>query len=77
MKPFWIFHFTNWGFAITSTDWGRKDYLHVSDRDVDPFLAPEAETPLQVIGRFFLNYAYSTPAGVAYRLTYGVPKCEE
>jgi len=26
------------------------------------------------IGRFFLDYAYSTPAGIAYRLAYGVPK---
>ena len=24
------------------------------------------------IGRFFLAYAYSTPAGTAYRLTYGI-----
>lgn len=27
----------------------------------------------QKLGRFFLSYAYSTPAGVAYRLTYGIP----
>ena len=26
------------------------------------------------LGQFFLRYAYSTPAGTAYRLTYGVPK---
>ena len=24
------------------------------------------------IGRFFLDYAYSTPAGTAYRLAYGI-----
>ena len=26
----------------------------------------------QKLGRFFLSYAYSTPAGTAYRLAYGI-----
>ncbi len=73
-EAFWILIIASWGFDITSTDWSCKKLLRVSDRDTNPYLAPEQETPSRAIGRFFLSYAYSTPAGIAYRLAYGVPK---
>jgi hypothetical protein len=72
MKPFWEFlTFYNFGFIVRSAEmpiWS----LTVSDRDINPYLAPELETPSRVLGQHFLAYAYSTPAGTAYRLAYGV-----
>jgi hypothetical protein len=75
MSPFWVFRYTSWGIHVGHV--GTRLWFNFSDRNIDPYLAPEIETPPRAIGRFFLNYAYSTPQGVAYCLVYGVNPCEE
>lgn len=72
-EPFWSF--TNFEYKVFVRSKCNRWQITVLDRDVNPYLPPEIETPSRTIGRFFLHYyAYSTPAGVAYRLAYGVPK---
>lgn len=65
MAPeFWKFIHSSIGSHVSRTDGSLDFHIPVTGFGMPP----------QAIGKFFLRYAYSTPAGVAYRLTYGVPK---
>lgn len=62
-----------WTFSFQSNEIGE---IHTSIWSPDHFwlYTGWCDHPAKWLGQFFLDYAYSTPAGVAYRLAYGIGK---